>query len=276
MTVTDEKLSAYLDGMLEPEDAARTAQALLSDPSLRARFNAMKVADKAAATVFGEIDKRPVPEALRNLLDREGNSARRQESRSETQRNGLSFAVFRERLKVPRNFAALAASIALAIGFGAGITLDRGQIAPPDRFLTAQGVGVIEPGNPMFELLQNAPSGQTLVGKEPGGAKATVVLTFKTKDGRYCREVEMQGTVEGLRTLFCKQEDQWRMVASIAVPGGTAHGYTPATTENLQVIENVISRLIDGAPLSRASETDAIKNGWDTQKFVDELKGHHR
>ena len=67
-TVLDQ-LSAYLDGALSPEDAARIERLLTSDPAVAAEFKALSRVDHVALTSFETMLADPVPLALARAID---------------------------------------------------------------------------------------------------------------------------------------------------------------------------------------------------------------
>ncbi|MEM7720139.1 MAG: anti-sigma factor [Pseudomonadota bacterium] len=64
MTVSEEKLSAFLDGELSEADARAVEAALAEDPSLQAALEALMTADTAAQDAFDMMLNEPVPAAL--------------------------------------------------------------------------------------------------------------------------------------------------------------------------------------------------------------------
>lgn len=64
MTVSEEKLSAFLDGELAEAEAREIEVALESDPALQAELDALMAADALAQDAFAEMLAEPVPAAL--------------------------------------------------------------------------------------------------------------------------------------------------------------------------------------------------------------------
>lgn len=68
MIVSEEKLSAFLDGELPEEQAREIEAALAEDPNLQAALEALMAADMAAKDALGEMLDEPVPAALAAAL----------------------------------------------------------------------------------------------------------------------------------------------------------------------------------------------------------------
>ena len=61
MTVTDEQLSAYLDGELPEDDARAIDEALAQDPALQAALESLVAANDMARDAFDAMKDDPVP-----------------------------------------------------------------------------------------------------------------------------------------------------------------------------------------------------------------------
>jgi anti-sigma factor RsiW len=69
MSDLGEKLSAYLDGALSPAEAAGIEARLMSDPDLRAEFEALEAANRAAEEEFAAMLAIPVPLAMARAIE---------------------------------------------------------------------------------------------------------------------------------------------------------------------------------------------------------------
>ncbi len=249
MTVRDAQLSAYLDGELPADEAAAIEAALARSPELRARLDRLRQADDLAARALHGIDRRPLPVAVRDLLAHDGDGVPR-----------------RSRAWIPSPLArplALAASIALLVGFGAGL-LAAAQFgaAAPASAIAAASLGEIASDQPLFRVLETTPSGtrKPLAGLD---LEATPTLSFRAKDGRYCREIVVMGHDLARRGLFCRTgAGTWRALATVAAPGPDETAYAPAADAGAALLDRSISELISGAPLDAAAERRLIEQGW--------------
>ncbi|MEO0342027.1 MAG: anti-sigma factor [Pseudomonadota bacterium] len=107
MKVTEEQLSAYLDGELPSKDMEMVDAALQEDANLQAQLDALMAADAMAQSGFAEMLKDPVPLALADAI----RSAQPVEARP----NDVMAANINARPKTPL-WMGLAAAIALAVG----------------------------------------------------------------------------------------------------------------------------------------------------------------
>lgn len=64
MTLTEDKLSAFLDGELSEAEAGEIEQALATNPDLQAALEALIAADTLAKDAFAQVAAEPVPHAL--------------------------------------------------------------------------------------------------------------------------------------------------------------------------------------------------------------------
>ncbi len=246
-TIRDQQLSAYLDGELPPDETAAIEKALVRSPALEARLARFREADRLAADALHGIDDRPLPPAVATLLA----------PRPET-------PVLRPQFWRPFvRPLALAASIALVVGFGIGF-LASAQFAPrlPAEAVAAASLGEITRDQPLFPVLETTPSGtpRVLAGLD---LEATPTLSFRARDGRYCRELVVAGRDRARRGLFCRtRAGAWQALAMVAAPGPDENAYAPAADTGTALLDRAISDLIAGAPLDGTTERRLIEEGW--------------
>ena len=66
--ISEETLSAYIDGELSSNERLAVDQALADSPDLRAELNALKSADEIARAAFIPVDEAPMPAGLEALI----------------------------------------------------------------------------------------------------------------------------------------------------------------------------------------------------------------
>jgi len=261
MEIGDETLSAYLDGELTGEEREAVEQALARSPDLAERLQRLDTANARASAVFGEIDERALPEGVRQMLapSAVGASARLHQARRARLR-ALGRRIFAPGLR-PWAMPA-AAALALVVGYVSGLTT--GGLAPePTRTaLLDQTAGVIGESHPLHRVLQRAPSGESRALGETGEIEARPALSFRSEDGRYCRDLAVIGGERASRGVFCRGESgAWQLETLVAAkPAGD--GYRPAAGAPPQAIQQTVDRLIAGAPLDLQAESQAIEQGW--------------
>lgn len=255
---TDEDLSAHLDQALAPEAARALEAALREDPGLSARFAALKAANDAARAAFAEDLRAPIPDRLRRLVEDYG----------EAPRLGAEVVNLDQRRRPaaqrPRTLdwrMAAAASIAtLAIGWAAGSAMRPGGI-DPHAYLRADATA-IEPGNPLFALLETTPAGQSVA--SPDGDSFHAIASFPAANGQYCREFELASEAASAVGVACRDETLWRMQVLLAAAdrASTDQGYAPASGFNAAALEAVLGDLGGGQALGAQEEAAQIARGW--------------
>ncbi|MEL6576279.1 MAG: hypothetical protein AAFQ81_10350 [Pseudomonadota bacterium] len=154
---------------------------------------------------------------------------------------------------------AIAASLALAIGVGAGIA----WLAPSSDGQIAV-LGDVAPNSPLFAALETLPSGSlSAAGVQP-------MLSFYDQDGRACREFEVIGELpEELEFgIACREPTGvWHVEVVVAAPIADAtpvgDGFVPASGGPAEAtLEMMLDALGAGPALGPEEEAALIDNGW--------------
>lgn len=262
MRVSDEMLSAFLDGELSETERDVVEAELKASEDLRQRLMIIRKADEKATEYFSEIDSAPLSENLTVLLETLG-----QDQAPDTQGfddNVISLDGRKPQEKQPSRWALpLAASIALMIGFGTGqMTVPVGDDATVVALID-QTNGLVRVTNPLHKVLEEGASGAVmrLAGSEI--VTATPVLSFRTVSGDYCREVLVTGETAASRNLACKQTGgTWQILVMTSATAVSDVDYLPASGEASGAIDSQIDALIDGPPLGQVEEAELIINKW--------------
>jgi hypothetical protein len=89
------------------------------------------------------------------------------------------------------------------------------------------------------------------------------MLSFSSKDAGWCRQFEVRGADK--RTshgLACRSRaGNWRVIASTA-PSAAGGGYVPAGAGPRKMIDDIVTSMIIGEPLSSEGEAAVINKGW--------------
>ncbi len=190
--LTDEVLSAYIDGELQPAEAARVALELTRDPEAFRRLNALRAGDAVIRDAFHW------PMA--------GQSALAERFVAETERE----SAWRRPLSIAA-FVATGVIFVSVAGFAAGQwTAPREVRIDPDRGALAAG-GLAH----ALETQSSDASGPL-----------RIALTFQARDGRYCRQFAFAG---GLQGVACRYQRGWRLEA-LSTPDPAADGGAMART----------------------------------------------
>ncbi|MEM9304569.1 MAG: hypothetical protein AAGE01_20830 [Pseudomonadota bacterium] len=238
MTISDEQLSAYLDGELDDAETALIDDALAADAQLRARLESLALADVALREAVSAIDDVPMPAGVHELLAASASSAEQPSA----------FARFIDSI-FPRPIHAVAWSL-LCFAAG-GIFL---QLLPEDD--GGIRLGPVAAASALHTALEEAPSGSARNG-------VVAHLTFQGTDGRWCREVSIQASGNPARALACRSDGSWSL--ELAAPLGTgeagADGYTPASDESA-AFGRIVDAMMAADSLSPDEEQRLISDGW--------------
>jgi anti-sigma factor RsiW len=246
VNLDDETLMAYADGELDAAQRAEIAAALQRDPALAARVDKHLALRAEVAGAFATVLTRPVPENLRAAAAGSATPADRARG------NVVQFPTRSARAPATpwraREWLAMAASVLLGvvISWRAWSPGDTGTITAQRGALVAHGVLA-------------AALDRQLAANQSNDAAVKIGLTFKARDGSYCRSFALREG--GITGLACRAGGEWRIpvTASADAAGGDfrqAAGSIPPAV--MQAIEARIS----GDALNATGETSARDAGW--------------
>lgn len=244
MTITDEQLSAFIDGELSPGVMKEIAAAIDADANLRRRADALAANDAILKRAYSAIDEAPMPAAVTALLKEPAPAD-----------NVIA-------LKRPAPLARWSMPLAASVALGAGVALGL-MLAEPGRMAPGGGVmiaGAISPADALHAALEQTPSGDAVaIG---GGRTAAMVLTFKS-DGAYCRELTIEDAATRSRAIACREDGRWS-VKLAAAEQGAGSGYATAASGVSAAFDAGADALGAGKPLDRAVENALLQTKWNT------------
>ncbi len=246
-----ERLEAFVDGALSPEDSAAIVLHLADCPSDAAYVDALMEANALVAAAYAEPLHQPVPERLRAAIFPEAVRAPVRPAA----RSG-----WRALRPQPRTvvWAALAASAALVIGLAVSPARNSGPV---------QIAGAAATDDALRVALETSGSGLVEAGSAP--AQITLIATFFDRDGRPCREYELLDPTATALTqgIACRSPDQgWATelaVASRLTPAADRGGaFVPAEGASASALDGALDRLGAGMLLTPDEERGLIANDW--------------
>lgn len=242
---TEADIAALIDGALHGAEEQRIARILESDPEAQACADRLRETNALLREAFAAPMTEPLPPSMQALFDE-----------SETV---VPFRAARQ--PVVRHWAlptALAASIALLVGFASGSFLTPWPTVPGG---TPSMLAVGPAGVTVSRVLETTISGTTLDGVKP-------VASFRVTSGGICREFETTGHTPGADRAFgiaCTDGGAWQviMAASIATADqAAATGFAPASGAAVDAAVPVLDALGAGAAMTAAEEQQALENAW--------------
>ena len=245
MAIDDERLMAYADGMLPPDEAAEVERAIAEDEGLAAKVAVF--ADSRAMVKRALGSAAPVSDKLAASIRAmaEADAAKRQAPAGSAQVIDLAS----RRRTVPFWQLPLAASVALAVGvFG-------GWLGKPDAGGTG-GLAVAMVDEPaLVEALAGVKSGET---REIGaGVGFTAIASFRDGAGQLCREFEQdRAGGDTVVAVACRADEAWSVRFAVAAAAGDDTGYAPASS--LDTLDAWLSAIEASAPLSEDEEAEAL------------------
>lgn len=238
MTINDDILSAFLDGELSAQEMAQVQEAIAQDADIARRFNQLASVQALVGKQAALIDQVPMPASVLALLQEE-------------QTNVVPLSRFRKaRQQVTqrlREHAALAASVALVVGFAGGQWLG--------------GTGT-DSTAAVFAALESTPSGQTIVLADGGQVMAR--FSFVDPAARFCRQYQHQDSTGSSENLACRDQAGWTLVAS-ARSSALGGSDTYATASGPRLLDSLLDVMMPGQALNQTEEQNAISRHWQGQ-----------
>jgi len=221
----EERLLAYVDGELAAADSAAFEAEMAADPDLAAQVAAHRRLGQDIAAAYAPVLDEPVPPRLVALASAANDRAPRR------------------RLGLPQ-WAAMAACLALGVLAGRTLWPEQGPLAARGGALVARGD------------LDKALS--TRLASEDGAIR--VGLTFKARDGGYCRTFE--SAADHLAGLACRRDGRWAAQVTSAWSPERGAGYRTAASAMPPAVLAAVDATIAGEALDATAERAARDRGW--------------
>jgi anti-sigma factor RsiW len=237
MTLTEEKLMAYADGEVSGEELSAIEAELQTRPDLAALVEQQRALRRAFETGFASVMDDAIPDRLRKTVATAPIS-----SRWRWQRRLESFASRRFLL-----WSAMPAGAALALGLVIGVVV------------TPQGSFQIDHGAMLARGRLSAALDKQLASAEPNTGDVRVGISFKAKDGRYCRTF----SASSFAGVACHDTGGWAVAALVAAPTENAPYRMAAAMPD--AVRDTVEKMIAGEPLDAAQEMRARERGWQAR-----------
>ena len=245
MTFDDETLGAYVDGELDAAASAVIEATARTDQVLAARIADARKLRSTMSGAFASVVAEAPPERLIRAV------ASSPESAQGPKPAQAKVIPFRKPAAPPAPseqspaqwsrpvWGAMAAC--LAVGIAVGV------VAPWEPKTDTS----LSPGPLVVTALNSQASG-------PNAGPVRIGLSFKAKDGGYCRTFAAGATAG----LACRERGAWTVKAAAPTTAGDAAAYQTASSQTPAAVLDVVDTMIDGAPLDAQAEAQARKRRW--------------
>lgn len=229
--ITDERFFAWLDGELDPADAAAVDALVAADPALQRRAAEHRSLSARLRSAFDPVAATPLPDRLAEAI---------QPREAEV----IDFAARREArrpIPVRMQWAAMAATLAIGVVAGSMISSSPSSpISREDGQLVASG----ELEAALYTRLASAPADD--------GAR--IGLTFRDAAGDLCRSF----TDDGAAGLACHQSGDWRIRGLFQAGEGQSSEFRMAAGADPRLAE-LVGATMAGEPLGADAERKALQ-----------------
>jgi len=269
---SDEMLMAFADRELDPATAREIARRRETDPELDARIRVFEQTAGLARQALDPIANEPVP--FRLLAVAQGasqgaNGGAKQDAdqgaNQDTPRGGGGFTVSRELM-------ALAASVLLVVGIGAGFLASvwpDGEAPGGLAALDACG------GAGLSRALETAASGEQRV---DGGCAIVPVASYRDEAGAVCRAFQAasggssgagKSSPEAMAGIACRDDaGNWRtrVAVDLTPRQGAGDAYRPASGAGVGLDALRAAAGLKAVPLSPDDEQALLRNAWQSAR----------
>lgn len=252
MTMTEERLRAFVDGELDAADAAQVEAALAHDEAARRFVERERALRAQLQAAFAPVLDEPVPDRLMAAL--RAPAAHSVPTASAV----VDLGAERERRRPPTSPAprrvgwptwlGLAASVLLAVFVGLRLQAG-GAGASHDAPAAVVADASLSHALATRRAADNAAANTVQVG-----------ISFVAKDGHYCRSFALPAQQQA--GLACQRGGEWQVQVLAHAQTGAAGAYRQAATVLPPAVLQAVDAQIDGAPLDASAEEAAIRRGW--------------
>lgn len=243
MIISDEKLSAFLDAELPPEEMDQLRELIAKDESLADRIADFALVDQTIIETYSSIDDIAVPDSIMALLaDNETNSITEQTAQI------ITFPLWKRIKQSAQGQVAIAASLILVLGYGSSVLIQP-ELAVDTALVSPQ----------IHNVLENMTSGQAVAINQSD--KVLPRVTFKNRSGDYCRQYQTTNYQSTSENIACRQQGQWQVLATVKLNNNDL-GNDYQTASGGTLLDQKTEQMIDGNFFNRDNELMVITNHW--------------
>ncbi|MDR7088319.1 anti-sigma factor family protein [Cellvibrio fibrivorans] len=248
MTVSDEKLSAFLDAELPENEMEFIREQISEDETLANRLAELAMVDAQIAQHYSAIDARPLPDAIANLLASAPTDVARDVATPISSATIIPFPLWKKVQRGLQQHAAVAACTALVLGFGLAQLLPGTQDSSRGDW------------NAIAAALDTAASGTEH--KLANDKRIKPRLTFINQQGAYCRQFRVSDLHSSSETIACRIGDNWEPSVTIYTQGISPEGDYQTATNDASVLDQALDTMMHGDAFDAQAESAIIERGW--------------
>jgi hypothetical protein len=238
MKIEEETLMAYVDGELDPANAARVEAALADDPELAAAVARERALRQRLRSAFDPVVEEPVPERLIAAARGEKPLSQTAAASRPPRRRGTW-----------RYWGAMAAGILVGVLFGQAL---------PDRDSgpwRSGSDGVLMASGKLAQALDKQ------LASTPAGGATAIGLSFKASSGEYCRTftTSQPRTLAG---LACRGSQGWYVPTLLETQAPSNGEMRTASTALPPALLDQVDARMEGEALDAEGERAARDAGW--------------
>lgn len=235
--MSDETFFAWLDGELEPAEAARVEAAVAADPRLSAIADEHRKMQSSIRGTFDTLLETPVPDSILAAV------------RNSPTAEVLDFTQAKKRRELRRwtsaaQWGSMAAT--LAVGIVVGTAFPHQHDASPVEVHGGKIYAAAALGQALNTQLASAPAGDVRIG-----------VTFRAHGGAICRSF----TNAASSGLACRDNGGWQLRGMFAAPPGQSSDYRMAAGMD-PALASLVDSTIAGEPFDAAQEQAAKQRHW--------------
>ena len=271
MILTDEKLSAFLDGELDTAEMDLVREAIAHDVTVSDRLAALAEVDRVVKVAAEKATAVALPKEIVALLSDEKPLSQE----SEVQASGVSLvSESSSNQSFAENVKPFPKKVDVTNSGLGGQTKWKGPFAIAASvavlaslvFFNQQGAETTQPSHwaRVSSVLDSNLTGEATT--FDSGVTVTPQLSFVNTEFNYCRQAEVSSKDELNVMIACKdKQGAWQLAASkLDELGENAGQYQTATSA--KVMEEELDKMMASAPLNREQEKNAIEATWPADK----------
>lgn len=269
MILTDEKLSAFLDGELDAVEMEMVREAIAQDATVSDRLAALADVDRVVKAAAEKATAVALPEEIVALLSdaseapvSDVNSVNEGVAEPSAKSSSTeNITPFVSKANISRGSSGTQTTWRTPFAIAASVAVLAGLV-----LFNQQGADTTQPSHwaNVSSALDSNLTGESTTFES--GVTVTPQLSFLNTDFNYCRQAKIASQDELNVMIACKDsQGSWMLAASkLDELGGNTGEYQTASSAKL--LEDELNKMMASAPLNREQEQNAIEATWLAEK----------